>query len=164
MNSPILLSLPSETIADLRKRAESVGAPYSAIADLLIRYGLARITDDALRTWADTRPARKGPLGGGLTKDERTCNSALQRLLSNPEKAWRFPLQQVANESGLPPRTTYRALKALQGRSMVRGTELPEVDRWGRPTESYWWLPASEEEYNRMLPQMMAELEAKLAG
>lgn len=151
MKTQIGLYLGAGTAEQLREAAHSAGASIGDLADLLLRYGLSKVPPEQLRAWALKLPSTKGRLAGQLTKDERAVLGAFETL---PKKAgqdgvWRFPITDVAAEAGLRLTEAYWALKALQRRALVRGMELEELDRWGRPVKSYWSLISAMPEHAR---------------
>ncbi len=142
MKTQIGLYVDDSIAEELRKFASDVGAPIGALAGLLLKHSLAKINREGVRAWAHKLPNVRGPLAGGLSKNERTTLAAMRRLVSSGEGAWKFPASEVAKESGLTPKHAYFALKALEARQMVSGAEDPSagVDRWNRPIVSLWFL------------------------
>lgn len=138
----------TSTLESVRTKADNVGVPVSALVDLLLRYGLAKLSDEDLRSWAAKREFGLGRPVGGMTKAERAVLFGLEALEAKGEGT-RFSLVELAASAGLPPRTAYAGLKSLQRRGMVAGSESEPVDRWGRPVESFWWRSTQAESASR---------------
>lgn len=151
MKTQMGLFLDVGTAERLRSEAGRAGAPIGDLADLCIRFALERMTPDAVAKWAQSLPSRMGPLSGGPKKNERAVIAAFERLprKAGQEGAWKFPLTDVAAEAGLRLTDAFWALKALQARKLVHGSELEEVDRWGRPVKSFWSLISAMPEQAR---------------
>jgi|GEM_PF-6113590 len=132
----------ASTAEELKRRADAAGLTYSDLIDLAARYGLSRLTDDALAAWAARQPSNRGRLGGGLTKAEKAVLGALRSLTqaSAGTGQVRFELTEVADCAGLLRRDAYLAAKALQQRGLAAGVDGPELDRWDRPKSSVWRL------------------------
>src|SRR5690349_13420057 len=120
MRTQIGLYIEDSTAGELKDRARKVGCGIGDLGDLCIRYALDRLSEDALRKWAEKIPSRMGPTRGQPTKKERLALAAMQRLL-NAGEAWRFSGREIARESGLYPTECFLALKQLQARGLVSG-------------------------------------------
>jgi hypothetical protein len=138
------LYLPSDLTEELKRRADGAGTSASALAALVMRFGLERLSDDALRKWAAKQPSTRGRYGGGMTKAEKAALAALERLTEGP--VFRLELDEIADTGGLLRKDAYLALMALRARGMVVEVHRSaELDRWGRPTSSIWRLPRPED-------------------
>ena len=128
------------TVEKVRERAAATGAPIGDLADLLMRYGLERVSDEALRKWVEAKASTRGRLAGGPTQNERRALTALATLVAASDGAWRFSHGEIATKAGLRPTDAYNALQALQARGLVVGVADPSsgLDRWERPVKSYW--------------------------
>lgn len=140
MKTQIGLYLEVSTAEELRAQAQAAGVSIGDLADLFLRKGLATVKPEALKAWAQARPSTRGPLGGGLRKDERAVLAAFDSLKASQAPAWRFSGAQLADTAGVRWAVGLWALKALQARGLVHGFELEAVDRWGRPVQSFWCL------------------------
>ncbi len=145
MKTQMGLYLGVGTAEELRNRASATGAPVSDLADLVIRFGLARMTDESIRAWVARQAPTRGRLAGGLRLHERACIGAIDRLKLSQAPAWRFSGSDIANEASLKLTEAFWALKSLQTRGLVVGAELEELDRWGRPVKSFWCLTSDSE-------------------
>ncbi len=135
------LSLAVDTTADLRSLADEVGAPIGELADLLLRSGLKRADKAKLREWATKLPHRKGRLGGGLKGAQKAALEAINKLKAMPHAGKVFSVVEIARAAGLLVKATFDALRALEARGgFVLCVTSPDLDRWGRPAESMWWL------------------------
>lgn len=135
----INLSLQTETIDTLRNKAAEVDAHLGDLADLLLRYALTHIQDDALRAWVKKQPNVKGRNAGGLRRDERVALEALETLSVQP--IFRLELDEVADTAGLLRKDCLLALASLKLRGLVAESHRSEkLDRWGRPVSSIWRL------------------------
>lgn len=139
--SAICLSLSNALQEELKERADKAHLSTSALADLVMRYGLAKLSDDALAKWARARPNERGALGGGLRKAERAVLAAMEALEGKPGIGWRLGTDEIASEVGMLWRDTHFALCSLKARGLV-GTMVrnEDRDRWDRPTGIFWWL------------------------
>lgn len=139
-----LMTLQLTCRDDLAELASEIGSPVGALADLLLRAQLARITPaqrERLRAWAAQRGSRRGCLGGGLRKAEQLALTHLREGV--PYGAWVETSERVARAVGVPLRVAYDALVSLQARGRVGSVRSADVDRWGRSVEAVWWaLPA----------------------
>jgi hypothetical protein len=136
------LYLPLNTSDSLKQRADAVGMNYSDLADLCLRFGLARLSDDALRARVARLKEQKQTQGPLKTNDAKVLD-ALPRLLiptRGVTPSW-FGVEEIATEAGLPIREAYRSLTALRNRGLVRGVFKDKMDKWGRPIESLWRKP-----------------------
>lgn len=151
MKAQCNLFMSVSTSEELKAKAAHVGAPVGDLADLLLRFGLAKMSDDDLRKWVASRAITGSARSGALKKNERFVLVAFERLplKAGQEGAWRFALGDVAAEAGLRLTDAYWALKALQARGLVKGMELEEVDRWNRPVKSFWSLISAMPEHMR---------------
>lgn len=145
MKTQMGLYLDVATAEALRDKAAASGASISDLADLVMRYGLARIGDDALRKWALKQGSTRGRNAGGLRQNERAALGAIERLKAAQAPAWRFSGADVAAAAAMKLSEAFWALKSLQTRGLVHGFELDELDRWGRPTRSFWCLTADRQ-------------------
>lgn len=128
----ITLYLSDACIDALKARAAFLGVPYSALADFLLMLALEKARPETIQGWLQQRSAPEA------TPKEARVLAAL-RMLTTPE-TYRFDVGTVADAAGLPRREAYRALCALEGRGEVAGVKGEELDRWGRPAESWWRL------------------------
>lgn len=145
MKTQMGLWIEAGTADELRTRANRVGVAVGDLADLLVQFGLGKLTDAALAKWAASVRSRKGRLGGALRKSERASLDAMHRMKA-AEGAWRFTLEDIARESGCRLRDAYMALVDLRNRGLVMGGGgSQEVDAWGRPLKSVWHLPEDHE-------------------
>jgi hypothetical protein len=138
MKTQIGVYIEVVTADELRNRAARAGVPIGDLADLTMRYGLERLSDEALAKWAAGRQPTRGRMGGGLLKNELAVLGCWDRLLAKGEGAWRFMAKDIAQEAGLTNKDAYFALLGLQRRGLVTGGGSQDLDRWGRPMESAW--------------------------
>ncbi len=157
MKTQIGLYLDVNTCEELRSRAAATGAPISDLADLLLRFGLARIKDETIREWAAKQNSTRGRLAGGLTDAERRLIGAFGKLKAKEELAWRFPVTDLANAAGLKITPAFLALQRLRTRGMVEGMELEQLDRWGRPVKSFWCLASDRADHDARLAATRAQ-------
>jgi hypothetical protein len=112
-----------------------------------MRYGLARLTDDALAQHARTQASTRGRLGGGLTKHERAALEGLETCTREEPTGtlWKWGPEHVAAATGIRIAEAYNALRSLEGRGLVKRwvTDATE-DRWGRPRHVAFWLVSEE--------------------
>lgn len=144
MTTMVGLYLSPETAEDLKGKALKGGLTISALADLALRYGLARLADDAIAAYAAKLPRKRGALGGGLRASEQAALRALEALTVG--LAWRLSHEDIAATAGLGRLEAYKALTSLAGRGLVRphpALSSPELDRWGRPVKTFWSLPGA---------------------
>jgi hypothetical protein len=126
--------LQQGTIDSIERVARETGAPEGDLADLCLRYALARMNPDSIRQWARTLPARTRR--NGLSRDEQAVHERLIAL-TQPPVIW-LSAAELASDSGLLLKNAFLALKGLQRRGLVAGLESDRLDRWNRPVESLW--------------------------
>lgn len=128
-------------------RANTEGASITDTYTTLLEHALATLPV-TLRAPLPPRAAGASSPIGRMAKVEHMTLAGLQALTVREEAlnsgAFRFDHTMVAGASGQPPRLAYGALQALKLRGLVDGEVGAYVDRWGRPTESTWWLPGAE--------------------
>lgn len=121
----------------LRSKAIQEGYTVSGLVQAFVNYGMHHMPEEILRA-SMQRPER---FRGSLTKNERLALDSIETMMRvGKGDVWRFSAQDIARESGLKLTAAFLALRLLAKRGKVKGFELPEVDRWGRPVESYWRL------------------------
>lgn len=155
------LYLPITTAAELRDKAARTGAQIGDLTDLLLRFAMARLNDDAVIAWAKGLENRKGRLGGALKGSEKAALNALEVLVATPWAGRVFTPEQVASRTGGPPRLALTALRGLLARGLVGCVEGDELDRWGRPEVSRWWLissPPPAECDQRMIVDVLSDV------
>jgi predicted ArsR family transcriptional regulator len=116
------------------------------LVDLLLRYGLEKLSEQAVREWAQKRTERKisrvdmAAHPGLMKRDEKRVLQALEQLHASSEGAWRFGADEIADRAGVRRAAAYWALQALRTGGLVEGHEVEGAgrDRWGRPTQSIW--------------------------
>lgn len=139
MKTNFPLHVEQEFADEIRGHAIRLGVSLSNLFVMLADSGLKRTPPEEMKRWAAVQGPPRGPsLSGAPPKAERTVIAAFERLLKNDEGAWRFSHQEVARESGMTAKAAYMALKALQERGLLVGADSEQVDRWGRPVESFW--------------------------
>lgn len=143
MKAQTSLSLELSLIDEIRSKAAKCGMTMTDLVTLLIKFGLSKITDEAAQKWMALQPSIRGRTGGGMTKNEKLVFGALERLTARDPAVYRFGCDEVAAEAGLRLSDCYWALKQLQGRTLVKGADFDELDRWGRPVKSIWRLATS---------------------
>jgi hypothetical protein len=141
LKAQLNVSISSHTIQELRSRAAEVGAPIGDLADTLLRGALMKTDVQALKTWAQGLESRRGRAGGALRADEKAALSGLRTVRKDSHHAKVFTSVEIARSVGLLLKTTHDALCSLQARGgFVGGALSSDLDRWGRPVESVWWL------------------------
>lgn len=165
MRTQANLSLEVSTAEELRALAEEVGAPIGELADLFLRAGLSRADRVKLREWVAKLPQRKGRLGGALRGPERAALEAIAKLKAQPHAGTVFSVVELARGAGLLVKATFDALRALEARGgYVYGATSADVDRWGRPQESVWWLHGDVMQVNQdQVLDAVVSLRAELA-
>ena len=151
MKIQIGLYMQSETTQELKEKAVSAGVSIGDLADLYIRFGMAKLSDDALKKWASELPNVKGRHGGGLTKNEKAVLASFTALKSPKEPgAFRFNAHVVAQAAGMSHAHALWALRQLEGRGMVSGyiDEEQGEDRFGRPKKSIWCLTEDKKAFD----------------
>jgi hypothetical protein len=133
----VVLYLSDACLDALKMRAQELRVPYSALADFMLALALEKARPETIQAWLKQRATPE------ITPKQGRVLEAL-RSLTTPE-TYRFDVGSVADAADMPPREAYRALKALQGRGEVAGAEGSELDRWGRPLESWWRLTRLED-------------------
>lgn len=145
MKTQQMMYLTVEYMSALRTKAAELGVPFSALNEFLGSLALQKLPPERLRAWADE--LQRSSAETATPKQTRVLGAL--RSLTTPE-AFRFDVGTVADAADLPPREAYRALCALEGRGEVVGVRGEELDRWGRPSES-WWRLADVKGEGRML-------------
>jgi hypothetical protein len=130
-----IFSLPAETVTELRARAATVGASYSALADLFLRTGLAKVPDAALRSWAEGQ--RQARVRAPVNRPKASELKALAVLTSEWQDA---KATRAAAEQG--EAVHWRALKGLEARGLaemlVPDAPVHTDPRTKRPVSSQW--------------------------
>lgn len=145
MKTQFNTSIPVSTVDLVRERAREVEVNVGDLTDLFLRFAHERMPVETIRKWAASQVTQRGP----LTKNERAIVDAFQRLPKKPgnELAWRFTHAELAVEAGMRHALGFDALKALQTRGLVVGTESAEFDKWDRPLKSHWSLISAMPEH-----------------
>lgn len=131
MKISTIYSLDVETAKALRDRANAIGVSYSALADLLLRGGLASIPEPKLQAWA-------AGLKNGSQADSTKPSEARALEVLTPE--WQeFKLTRAL--AGQGDAVHWRALQALaaRGQAEMKALDHAHVDpRTNRPIVSLW--------------------------
>jgi hypothetical protein len=136
MKTQVMMYMTVAYIDTLKAKAADLGVPYSVLNEFLGSLALQKLPADRLKAWARTASAQ-GPASVRTPKENKVLG-ALRHLTTT--EIWRHGLGDIADAAGLPPREAWRALCALEGRGEVVGARGQELDRWGRPLESWWRL------------------------
>lgn len=145
----------SEAMTKVKALAQEAGVPIGDLVALMFNYGYERLSIDKLRVWAASQPSRRGPLGGGMKKEERAVSKAIDDLWAIERvkeiPTVRFETEEIARDAGLRIAVAYNALAVLKSRGLVmqstsqweKGGE-PILDRWGRVVAAHWWRAEHE--------------------
>lgn len=153
--------LPPSTLDQLRELADASNAQINDLTDLLLRFSLAKLSVEQVKSWVEKQPSRRGRLAGGLKGSEKAALNALEVLVATPWAGRVFTPEQVASRTGGPPRLALGALRGLLARGLVGCVEGDELDRWGRPEVSRWWLissPPPAECDQRMIVDVLSDV------
>lgn len=136
MKAATTLSLGDKTATQLTELANQLSVPRSSLADLLLRYGLARATPEKLASWAQGEQRRSIP---GAVHVRGSEAIALRALTAE----WQT-FEQLRIGARLGVGVLNRALHGLQtsGRAEL-DTVIGARDAKGRAINSRWRLPGA---------------------
>lgn len=150
MKKQIGLYLPGELHDIIIDRANTESGTISDTYITLLEHALVTLPVKPRAPLPPRAVAVASPLGR-MAKGEHMALAGLQALTAREEMAqsgaFRFDHTAVAGASGLLAKSAYMVLQSLKVRGLVDGEVGQYVDRWGRPTESTWWLPEAEERH-----------------
>lgn len=129
--------IDESTVEALRERSRALGVPLAGLANTYLRFALAKVPDEVARKLVP--PDLRHSSTSVPSVNEQKTLSAL-RALSSAEGARVLTLTEIATAAGLRLALTLSALYALRSSQEVGGWVSHTVDRFGRPTESLWWL------------------------
>lgn len=157
-----MVDLPKETHEALKLRAAQTGRSMKYLTDLILRYGLERLSVDALKAapYVETRGRPVGT-GNGMTSFERAVLGCWDVLLAEDAVTWRFSLPQVVKASGMYPSEALKGLRALERRgTLVRKAfehALLKDDEGNPKMIDFWHRPSDEQKAIENLKKKYAE-------
>jgi len=141
MKTPFSVALDRSTQDSVRALAKQTGAAVGDLTDFLLRSALGSVSPEIVQQWAIEHAVKVDRTSSAMTKAEGGMLGALQALRAR-SKARAYASSEVANEAGLAPRDVWRAGQTLSKRGLVAFASSLDLDSFGRPVESIWWLTA----------------------
>lgn len=142
----LLVDIPPETHQRLRLKAAETRQSMKYLVDLFIRFGLDRVSTEALmkrpEEKSETGSLPRGRLGGH--RWESAILNAYERLLEREAPTWRFTVQDFVAASGLYPSEALKGLRGLQDRGLMESVTMPDQtgtrkDADGNPVVVEYW-------------------------